>query len=265
MRKKYLDLAKEAALAAGETLREGIDNIAWIEHKGEIDLVTEMDIKAEGLIKQKIGAAFPEHQILAEESDVPNKSSRFRWIVDPLDGTTNYAHGFPMFCVSIALEIDGLIELGVVYDPTREELFTGARGQGATLNGRPIEVSREAELGKALLATGFPYDLRTSEANNLDHWNAMITRAQAIRRAGSAALDLCYTAMGRFDGFWELKLQSWDIAAGALFVEEAGGKVTDIAGGLFSVYSKEILATNGKIHSQMAEILKKGKRPARGR
>ncbi len=259
--KKYLELAKEAAVTAGEALREGIDKIAWIEHKGEINLVTEMDIKSEGLIKQKIGEAFPEHQILAEESDVPKEQSRFRWIIDPLDGTTNYAHGFPMFCVSIALEIDGTVELGVVYDPTREELFTGVRGGGAALNGKRIEVSSEADLDKSLLATGFPYDLRTSEANNLDHWNAMIMRAQAVRRAGSAALDMCYTAMGRFDGFWELKLYPWDVAAGALFVEEAGGKVTDITGGPFSVYSKEILATNGKIHSQMADILKKGRRP----
>ncbi len=262
---KYLELAKEAALDAGRALREGIDKIAWIEHKGEINLVTEMDIKSEALIKQKIGKAFPDHQFLAEESDVPEKRSRFRWIIDPLDGTTNYAHGFPMFCVSIALEVDGVVEAGVVYDPTRDELFTGVRGAGAALNGKPIHVSRETDLNGALLATGFPYDLRTSEANNLDHWNAMITRAQAVRRAGSAALDLCYTAMGRFDGFWELKLYPWDVAAGALFVEEAGGRVTDIVGGPFTVYSKEILATNGGIHSQMAEILKKGKRPAGGR
>ena len=258
---RYLELAVDAATSAGKVLRDGIDKIAWIKHKGEINLVTEMDIKSEELIKAKILGAFPQHQILAEESDVPKKDSRFRWIIDPLDGTTNYAHGFPAFCVSIALEIDGMVELGAVYDPLLDELFTGTRGGGAALNGKQIDVSRETELDKSLLATGFPYDLRTSEANNFDHWNAMILRAQAVRRAGSAALDLCYTAMGRFDGFWELKLHPWDVAAGALFVEEAGGKVTDLGGGPFSVYSKEIVASNGRIHSQMVEILVRGKRP----
>ena len=258
---KYLDTAIEAAKAAGKVLREGIDKIAWIEHKGEINLVTEMDIKSEQLIKQKIGETYPDHQILAEESDVPKQESAFRWIVDPLDGTTNYAHGFPIFCVSIALEIDGRVEAGVVYDPVRDELFTAARGCGPKLNGQPIAVSDEADLGESLIATGFPYDLRTSEANNLDNWNAMIFRARALRRAGAAALDLCYVAAGRFDGFWELKLHPWDVAAGGLIVEEAGGKVTDLAQDPFSVYSKEILASNGRIHSQMSDILKKGKRP----
>lgn len=258
---KYLDTAIEAAKAAGKVLREGIDKIAWIEHKGEINLVTEMDIKSEQLIKQKIGETYPDHQILAEESDVPKQESAFRWIVDPLDGTTNYAHGFPMFCVSIALEIDGRVEAGVVYDPVRDELFTAARGSGPKLNGQPIAVSDEADLGESLIATGFPYDLRTSEANNLDNWNAMMFRARALRRAGAAALDLCYVAAGRFDGFWELKLHPWDVAAGGLIVEEAGGRVTDLAEGPFSVYSKEILASNSKIHSQMSDILKKGRRP----
>ena len=184
------------------------------------------------------------------------------WVVDPLDGTTNYAHGFPMFCVSIALEIEGRVDVGVVYDPMRDELFTATRGGGAHLNGKPIKVSEETELGESLIATGFPYDLRTSDVNNLDHWNAMIYKVQAVRRAGSAALDLCYLATGRFDGFWELKLHPWDVAGGGLIVEEAGGKVTDLAEGPFSVYSQEILASNGNIHSQMSEILKKGKRPA---
>jgi myo-inositol-1(or 4)-monophosphatase len=257
----YLKLAVETAKAAGEVLREGIDKIAWIKHKGEINLVTEMDIKSEALIKRKIGESFPDHQIMAEESDVPKQESAFRWIVDPLDGTTNYAHGFPMFCVSIALEIDGRVGIGVVYDPVRDELFTGTRGGGALLNGRPITVSAETDLGRSLIATGFPYDLRTSEANNLDNWNAMIYRARALRRAGAAALDLCYVATGRFDGFWELKLYPWDVAAGGLIIEEAGGRVTDLAGNPHSIYSKEILASNGKIHSQMSEILRKGKRP----
>lgn len=258
---EYLELAVETAKAAGQVLREGIDTIAWIKHKGEINLVTEMDIKSEELIKQKIGETFPDHQILAEESDVPKRQSAFRWIVDPLDGTTNYAHGFPMFCVSIALEIDGRVEVGAVYDPVRDELFTGTRGGGALLNGQAIAVSSEADLGESLIATGFPYDLRTSEANNLDNWNAMFFRARALRRAGAAALDLCYVAMGRFDGFWELKLNPWDVAAGGLIIEEAGGTMTDLAGELHSIYGKETLASNGKIHSQMLAILRKGIRP----
>ena len=258
---KYLELAVDAATSAGKLLWEGIDTIPWVEHKGEINLVTAMDIKSEELIKEKIHSAYPDHQIMAEESDMPKKHSDFRWIIDPLDGTTNYAHGFPMFCVSIALEIEGIVHVGTGYDPTRDELFTGTRGGGALLNGKPIAVSDTEELDKALLATGFPYDLRTSEVNNTDHWNTMLLRAQAVRRAGSAALDLCYVAMGRFDGFWELKLYPWDVAAGALFVEEAGGKVSHLGGEPLSVYSKEIVASNGKIHSQMVEILSQGKRP----
>ncbi len=259
--KELLGFAAAVAVSAGNILRDGNDKIAWIEHKGEINLVTEMDLKSEDHIKERIGKAYPGHQILAEESDVPEKQGKYRWIIDPLDGTTNYAHGFPMFCVSIALEVEGAIELGAVYDPVRDELFTGARGGGAMLNGRPVNVSETDNLNNALLATGFPYDLRESKANNLDNWNTMIFRAQAVRRAGSAALDLCYCAMGRFDGFWELKLFPWDVAAGALFVVEAGGTVTDLVGDGFSIYSKEIVASNGRIHSQMIDILRHGARP----
>lgn len=259
--KEYLELASDAAVSAGKILREGIDKIAWVEHKGEINLVTEMDLKSEALIKQKINDAYPDHQILAEESDEPEETSNFRWIIDPLDGTTNYAHGFPLFCVSIALEIEGAIEMGVVFDPTRDELFTATRGGGASLNGKAISVSETNELNKALIATGFPYDLRTSEVNNFDHWDRMILRAQAVRRAGSAALDLCYTAMGRFDGFWELKLFPWDVAAGALIIKEAGGKVSHLGGESLSIYSREIVASNGRIHDEMVEVLKEGKRP----
>ncbi|GAB4341136.1 MAG: inositol monophosphatase family protein [Candidatus Abyssubacteria bacterium] len=258
---EFLGLAKEAATEAGTMLLHGIDRIGWIEHKGEINLVTEMDMKSEHLIKERILSRYPHHQILAEESDATTERSGYLWIIDPLDGTTNYAHGFPIFCVSIALQVEGIMQVGAVYDPTRNELFTAVRGSGAHLNGKRISVSQTSDLDNALIATGFPYDLRTSEVNNTDHWNAMLLRAQAIRRAGSAALDLCYTAAGRFDGFWELKLHPWDVAAGALMVEEAGGKVTHFGGEPFNVYSREILASNGKIHSQMADILQKGKRP----
>lgn len=258
---QFLELAIEAATAAGNLLRDGISKIAWVKHKGEINLVTEMDMKSEELIKKKIHDAYPDHQILAEESDVPKRGARFRWIIDPLDGTSNYAHGFPVFSVSIALEVDGVVEVGAVYDPARDELFTGTRRGGAFMNGGRIHASHTSDLNESLLATGFPYDLRTSEVNNIDHWNAMILKAQAVRRVGSAALDLCYTAMGRFDGFWELKLFPWDVAAGALLVREAGGTVTHFGGEPFSIYSKEVLASNGKIHPQMVNILSKGKRP----
>jgi len=215
----------------------------------------------EELIKERISRAYPHHQILAEESDIPKKHAPFRWIVDPLDGTMNYAHGYPIFCVSVALEVEGTVEVGAVYDPMRDELFTSIRGNGAVMNGNQIAVSRTAELNDALVATGFSYDIRTSEANNIDNWNAMIVRAQAVRRAGSAALDLCYTAMGRFDGFWELKLNPWDVAAGALIVQEAGGTVTRLGGEPFTIYSQETLASNGRIHPQMIEILSQGIRP----
>jgi len=258
---EFLELAVEVATSAGKLLREGIDKIAWVKHKGEINLVTEMDIKSEELIKEHIQRAYPDHQVLAEESDIPKKDAAFRWIIDPLDGTVNYAHGYPVFCVSVALEIEGIVEIGAVYDPMRDELFTGARGKGALMNTTPIIVSQTAQLNDSLVATGFSYDIRTSEANNVDNWNAMIVRAQAVRRAGSAALDLCYTAMGRFDGFWELKLHPWDVAAGALIVEEAGGAVTHLGGEPFSAYSREILASNGRIHAEMIEILSRGARP----
>jgi len=258
---EYLELAVEVATSAGKLLREGIDKIAWVKHKGEINLVTEMDVKSEEFIKERILRACPGHQILAEESDIPKKQAAYRWIVDPLDGTMNYAHGYPIFCVSVALEIEGVVEVGAVYDPMLDELFTGKRGGGAMMNGESIAVSETDDLNDSLVATGFSYDIRTSRANNIDNWNAMILRAQAVRRAGSASLDLCYTAMGRFDGFWELKLNPWDVAAGALFVQEAGGTLSRLGGEPFSIYSQETVASNGKIHSQMIEILRKGARP----
>jgi myo-inositol-1(or 4)-monophosphatase len=175
--------------------------------------------------------------------------------VDPLDGTTNFAHGFPLFCVSIALEQRRESILGVVYDPMRDELFAAERGGGATLNNRPIRVSATREIGKSLLSTGFPYDITTSRLNNLDHWANFAMHAQALRRVGAAALDLCYVACGRFDGFWELSLNPWDMAAGALIVTEAGGRVTDFQGRSFSNYKPEVIASNGLIHDSMVEVI----------
>lgn len=252
---KEAKAAVTAAKEAGALLKKHLGDAGRVEFKGAVDIVTEMDRRAESLIKDRLGAAFPDYATLAEESDATETGSERRWIIDPLDGTTNYAHGFPFFCVSIALEDSGGVVLGVVYDPMLDEIFTAEKGGGAYLNGRPISVSSTERLDRSLLATGFPYDIRTSSSNNLDNFSKFSLRAQAVRRAGSAALDLCYVACGRFDGFWELKLHPWDTAAGALIVTEAGGTVTDFSGNSFSIYGDECLATNGVVHGEMIEVL----------
>jgi myo-inositol-1(or 4)-monophosphatase len=240
---------------AGALLRERIDDLHTVQYKGEINLVTEADRLSEALIVDRIRKAFPGHDILAEESPETASGSGFRWIIDPLDGTTNYAHGYPVFCVSIALETEGMIRLGAVYNPMLDELFIAERGAGAFLNGRRLTVSRTVELSRSLLATGLPYDLREDRNNNINYFGAMALNAQAVRRAGAAALDLAYLAAGRFDGFWELKLMPWDVAAGWLLVEEAGGVVTDLQGDPFDLYSPHMLASNGLIHAGMSRIL----------
>lgn len=249
------EFAIETARKSGSLLKENVGKVNRIEFKGAVDIVTEVDKKSEELIMAEIKKAFPGHGILTEESPELKQDSPYKWVIDPLDGTTNYSHGFPFFCVSIAFEKDGEVVFGVVYDPMMDELFTAEKGQGAFKNGEKIKVSVISELGRGLLATGFPYDLRSSKANNLDHFSAFAVKAQAIRRAGSAALDLCYIASGRFDGYWEMKLRPWDVAAGALIVREAGGMVTDFSGGPFSIYGKECLATNGLLHEEMIRIL----------
>lgn len=258
--RKALELAREAGEIQVARLRER----HRIEYKGEINLVTEVDRECEDLIVGGIRGAFPEDDILTEETPQELRGAPYRWIVDPLDGTTNYAHGYPVFSVSIALEREGELLFGVVYDPTRDELFWAQRGKGAYLNGERIAVSATSDISKALLVTGFPYDLKADPVNNLDHFLNLIMEAQAVRRDGSAALDLCYVACGRFDGFWELKLWPWDVAAGAIIVEEAGGMLSDLAGGPFDPYGLEIVASNGLIHDQMVRILRKGKRPTSG-
>jgi len=250
-----LNFAISVAQDAGRLLRDRLGTTIDIEHKGSINLVTDVDLASEKLISEAISTYYPRHEILAEEAGLAESSSEYRWIVDPLDGTTNYAHGYPVFCVSIALECRGETVLGVVYDPIREEMFTAERGAGATLNNRPICVSKTAELMQSLLSTGFPYDIKTSRLTNLDHWANFAMKAQALRRDGAAALDLCYIACGRFDGFWELNLSPWDTAAGALIVVEAGGLVTDFSGNSFSNYAPEIIASNGLIHDRMIEVL----------
>jgi myo-inositol-1(or 4)-monophosphatase len=229
-----------------------------ISYKGVVDLVTNFDRQSQDLIFDRLSAAFPEHGFLAEEGLSRREKSEFRWVFDPLDGTTNFAHRFPIFTVSIALEYQGRIVLGVVYDPMRDEMFQAVEGEGARLNEGRIRVSAVADLDGSLLATGFPYDLRESPVNNISHFNNFLTRAQAVRRCGSAALDLCYVACGRFDGFWELKLKPWDQAAGVLIVEEAGGRVSDFAGGAFDILSRECLASNGLVHDAMIRVLALG-------
>ena len=252
---EYLMASEEAARKAGQLLKENLSKSDEIFYKGAVDLVTPFDTKAQRTILDHLSSYFPDHGYLAEEGLSQNKGAEMRWIIDPLDGTTNYAHHFPVFTVSIALERRSEIILGLVYDPMREEMFSALKGKGAFLNGKKICVSGIDELDKSLLATGFPYDVRVSQENNISHFNNFIIRAQGIRRCGSAAMDLCYVACGRFDGFWELKLKPWDVAAGALIVQEAGGTVSDFRGGGFSIFGSEILATNGAIHQQMVDIL----------
>jgi len=259
LEKQIKDTAIHAALRGGEILLKNRGKAKKVSYKGRVNLVTEIDLRSEKAILKILKRKFPDFDILTEESELEKKDSEYKWIIDPLDGTTNYAHDFPSFCVSVALEKKGEVILGVVYNPLLDELFTAEEGKGAFLNRKKIRVSKTKKLSQSLIATGFPYDIRESEINNLDHFTNFAQKAQAIRRAGSAALDLCYLAVGRFDGFWELKLSPWDTAAATLLVKEAGGKVTDFEGKNYSIYSRHILATNGKIHQQMIKVLKSGK------
>jgi myo-inositol-1(or 4)-monophosphatase len=254
----YLEQARLAAFEAGQYLLNGLSAKKKIDYKGQVDLVTAYDRKSEEIIYEKLSRSFPEHSFLAEEELSKNTDSDYCWIVDPLDGTTNFAHGLPIFSVSIALLLKKEIIVGVVYDPTRDEMFTVAKGMGVCLNGEPVRVSETQELDKSLLATGFPYDVRVSSSNNLSHFSNFAVRAQAVRRCGSAALDLCYVACGRFDGFWEMKLKPWDLAAGALMVREAGGEITDLYGQEFKISCPDIVASNGLIHQSMLEVIRLG-------
>jgi len=252
---KEIRFARETALSAGRILMDGLKKKRTVRLKGRVDLVTEIDIKAEKFITGEIARVFPSHAILAEESGENQKTDIHRWVIDPLDGTTNYAHGYPAFCVSMGYEVEGKIVAGVIYNPVLDELFYAVAGKGAFLNRKRIHVSTESVLSKSLLATGFPYDIAETKIDNLDNFAVMYKESRGIRRAGSAALDLCYVACGRFDGFWELKLHPWDTAAGHLFVTEAGGVVTDFNGQHYSIYGGEILASNGRIHTQIQKIL----------
>lgn len=240
---------------AGRLLKERFHVKHTVEFKGEVNLVTEADHMSEELILNAIAERWPDHEVMTEETPYRSQGSPWRWIVDPLDGTTNYAHGFPVFCVSLAWEFEGEVQGGVIYNPLMEEMFWVKRGEGAYLNEERISVSSVSDLSSALLATGFPYDIRSSDEDNIREFSFMAKKAQAIRRAGAAALDLAYVAAGRLDGFWELKLAPWDTAAGALMVKEAGGRVTDMEGQVYNFESRHILASNGIIHEEMLEGL----------
>jgi myo-inositol-1(or 4)-monophosphatase len=252
-----LNFATETAREAGQLLLEKFGRKINIYKKGDINLVTEADLASEKLIIERIASHYPKHAVLAEESGaaVLNGESVWKWIIDPLDGTTNYAHGYPCFCVTLALEHKGEIVLGVTFDPTRDELFAAEKGNGATLNGRRISVSETESLSEALVVTGFPYDAR--ERNDFArHFNDFTLKSRGIRRDGSAAIDMAYVACGRFDGFWEEGLHPWDVAAGVLLIEEAGGRVSYYDDSKFSIYKPPICASNGAIHSEMLEILR---------
>ena len=254
----YLNTAVEAVTRAGEMMmaRVGHDDVR-VDKKGAIDLVTEVDVQVERMFRALIAERFPDHAILAEEMggahEVPAGPC---WVFDPIDGTTNFAHGLPIFCASLALEIDGVAEIGAVFDPTRKELFTAVRGGGAFLNGRPLRVSSAADLVDAMLVTGFPYDVHQRVDEIVGLFAQFVGRARAVRRLGSAAIDLCYVAAGRMDAFWESDLKPWDIAAGALIVAEAGGTVTNLAGEPFQSRGGHVLASNGLLHDPMLEVIR---------
>jgi myo-inositol-1(or 4)-monophosphatase len=250
---RELEAALTAAKEAGEVLRKGFGRRHSVRYKGEVDLVTEIDEQAEQVIREILLGAFPAYGMLAEEGGTLAGEENARWIVDPLDGTTNYAHGLSLFCVSIALERAGKVVLGVVHDPMREETYVAERGGGAFLNGDPTRVSDTEELIQALIATGFPFD-RAQMPEALDLFGRFAAITRGMRRLGSTALDLCYVASGRLDGYHERGIWAWDIAAGSLILEEAGGKVTDYRGGILDLEGREIVASNGRLHSAMTKL-----------
>jgi len=256
---RYLATAIDIVLRAGDMQLASFERDIRVDRKGVIDLVTDVDLAIEDMARRVLAERFPAHQMLGEErggsTSRDNVTNEYRWIFDPIDGTTNYVHGLPIFCAALALEIRGRIDVAAVYDPTRRELFTAERGAGAFLNGRRIRVSGTAIVADAVLVTGFPYDVHEHPDEILALFGAFITRARAVRRLGSAALDLCYVAAGRMDAFWEQRLKPWDVAAATLMVEEAGGVVTGMDGSPFSLSAGHILASNGRLHDEMRRII----------
>ncbi len=253
-----LEFAIQLAFESGRIQKRYFEKTFSVMHKGEINLVTNVDLECESRILELLGSAFPADEVISEEKANAFEPGKNRWIVDPLDGTTNYAHGYPFFCTSIAYEVGGEIIAGVIYNPIMDELFFARKGEGSFFNGEKMRVSTTKELKQALVVTGFPYDVSTNPNNNLNHWANFMMRAQALRRDGSAGLNLSYVAAGRFDGFWELSLSPWDMAAGVLIAREAGGIVTSLSGDVFSLYQGGIMASNGLIHGQMVEVIREG-------
>lgn len=252
-----LAFATDLVRQAGRIIRENYEETMEVGHKSTtIDLVTDVDHAAEELLVDAIRSRYPEHAVLAEEGRGTSQPSEYRWVIDPLDGTVNYAHGFPMFSVSVAVRRSQETILGIVYDPLRDELFTAEKGAGAKLNGEPLHVSATQRLGDSLIATGFPYSRATRTDNNVAEFSRLVTRVQGIRRAGSAALDMAYVAAGRLDGYWEQHLNPWDWAAGVLLVAEAGGRLSDLAGQPWSLDKAKIVATNGLIHAELVDALR---------
>jgi myo-inositol-1(or 4)-monophosphatase len=262
----HLATAIEAVVRAGDVMMTRFGHDVRVDKKGTIDLVTEVDVAIERAFREMIGERFPDHAVLAEElggsGEVPRGPC---WVFDPIDGTTNFAHGLPIFCASLALEIDGVAEIAAVYDPTRRELFSAERGGGAFLNGRPIHVSPASDLVDGVLVTGFPYDVHDRVEEIVGLFGAFVGKARAVRRLGSAAIDLCYVAAGRMDGFWESDLKPWDIAGGSLIVAEAGGRVTGMDGGVFSSRSGAIVASNTHLHDAMLGVIAEFRRRLRTR
>ena len=252
----YLTTAVESVVRAGDLMLERFGTNVRVDLKGAIDLVTEVDVAIEREFRARIAERFPEHMVFGEEmggsATAPEGPC---WVFDPIDGTTNFAHGLPIFCSSLALEVNGVAQLCAVYDPTRRELFTAERGGGAFLNGKPMRVSTQGTLLEAVLVTGFPYDVHARVAEIVGLFAEFVGRARAVRRLGSAAIDLCYVAAGRLDGFWERDLNAWDIAGGALLVQEAGGTITNFRGEPFSSRGREVVASNGAIHQAMLDVI----------
>lgn len=254
--KALLETAKILAREAGEMIRQSGSNLGKVDYKGRADLVTDVDRKAEEIILCGIRKSYPDHAVLAEESGENEVQSDFRWVIDPIDGTTNFVHGYPFFCVSIAVQHHRETVAAVVFDPMHDELFSALKGEGAFLNEKPLAVSAANELSKSLVATGFPYRLGDRWQHSMDLFEAFYLDSHGVRRDGAAALDLCYVAAGRFEGFWEYELQPWDVAAGLLIVQEAGGRTTDFQDRPSRIDDRQVLASNGLIHDQMLQVIR---------